>query len=252
MSEGFNRNNNPNQKPITAMNEYLLHLTGDKIGDNKRPPSLMLNVKRDGKQGPWCAALAVRTNVENDKDYGRIEFLISLSDMFMILEMVNRWADATEAGSDRMEISNRRYLRSQNAWSKEPMLVGSVSVGRTQSGQVFIGVQSYEPDRPKCRFIVKPTVDYRRSVKLFKRDGTEWEEGPLSQLYAKGWARQMGLLIADAYKNDHIPAPPKEQQQGGGNYGNNRGGGGSNYGSNRGNDSGGTDNGGWSDDDIPM
>lgn len=249
MTEGYNRSN---QKPMTALSEYLLYLTGDRIGENKRPPSLSLNVKRDGKQGPWCVSLTVKTNVEGDTtDYGRIEFLLSMPEMFCMLELINKWTMATESGNDRIEISSKRYIRSQNSMSKEPMLVGNITVGRTASGQIFIGVQSWEQNRPKCRFILRPVVDNRRSVKFYNRDGTPWEDGPLSQLYASGWVRQMGLLIADAYKNDYVAPPPRDNQETGGRQGgyNNRGG----YRNDSSVQKSASDSSdGWSDDDIPM
>lgn len=277
MADGNNFQRNPNAKPPNVLSEFALRLTGEPINGSKRPPSLMLNVKRDGKSGPWCAVLEVRTGVENDKDFGKIPLMLDMPTLFMFLDLINKWADATEAGFDRIELSSRRYMRAQNAMSKEPMVDGTVAVGRTASGQIYLGVKSWDADRPNCKFILRPVVDFRRKVLLFKQDGTPWEDGALSQLYARSWAKSLAKLITQVYVDEFTPAPPREQQQGGGGgYGGNRGGGGGGYGGgNRGggnygggnsggnagggygggggggsSDAGGSD-GGWGDD-IPM
>lgn len=264
MSDGNNRfQNNPNQKPPNVLNEFALRLTGEKIGQQKRDPSLMLNVKRDGKSGPWCVQFEVRTNVENDKDYGKITFMLDLPTAFMVLDLIMKYADEAAANPSegdfaKIELASRRFMRSQNAMSKEPMNDGTIAVGRTSTGQIFIGVQSWDPDRPKCKFILRPVVDFRRAVKLYKKDGTAWEDGPLSQLYARAWATGLTKLLSQLYVSEFTPAPPREQQGGGGGQGgyggnqggnNNRGGGGYGGGGNSGGSAGG---GGWSDDDIPM
>lgn len=265
---------NPNAKPPNALNEYSLRLNGEKIGQSKRDPSLMFNVKRDGKTGPWMANIECRTGVENDKDFGKIAFVVDVPTVFTILALIQQYAEPGEADFTKVEVLNRRFIRNQNQMSKEPMLDGSIVVGRNQSGQVFIGVKSWDNDRPNCKFILRPVVDFRRAVKLYKKDGSPWEDGPLSQLYAKAWARAIGEMLSQLYVDEFVPAPPREGGNGGGGgggYGNRGGGGGNNYGGggNRGggnnygggnsggNDGGGSSggssggDGGWGDD-IPM
>lgn len=276
---------NPNQKPPNAMNEYALRLTGDPINGGKKSPLLMVNVKRDGKSGPWSVLFETRTGVENDKDYGKISFLLDMPTAFSILQLVNKHSDAGAAGAeadvDKVEIHARRFIRNQNAWSKEPMLEGTIAVGHTGTGQVYVGIKSWDNDRPQCKFLLKPVVDFRRATKFFKKDGTPWDEGPLSQFFARAWAEGIGKLLAILYSNDFTPPPPREDQggggggygggQGGGNRqgggggygggGGNRGGGGYNNNNNQGGGSGGGGNpapaaagsagGDWGDD-IPM
>lgn len=271
MSDG-NRFNNQNQKPPTMLSEYALRLTGEKIGQNKRDPSLMVNVKRDGKSGPWCVLLEARTGVENDKDYGKISFMLDVPTAFMFFNLIEQHAAAGktaaatgEGAFDKIELHNRRFMRGQNAMSKEPMLDGTIAVGHTKDGLVYIGIKSWDPDRPNCKFILRPVVDFRRAVKLFRKDGTPWEDGPLSQLYAESWAKGMTKLIAQAYQSEFTPPAPRDNQggqgggggyggggnRGGNNYGGNQGGGYGNQGGNQGGNSGGS-GGGWSDDEIPM
>lgn len=275
MADGYNRPNNPNIKPPNVLNEYALRLAGEPINGARRAPLLTVNVKRDGKAGPWCVLFETRTGVENDKDYGKISFLIDIPTMFMILKLILKACDATEATFDRIEIHNRRFMRSQNAWSKEPMLDGTIAVGRTASGQIYIGTKSWDNDRPNCKFVLKPVVDTRRAVKLFHKDGQPWEDGQLSQLYACGWAEGIGKLLSQLYVNEYTPLPPREPGAGwggnqGGGGGNNRGNWNNNQGGNAGGGQGGWsgqqggasgggttsessgDAGGWSDDDIPM
>jgi len=263
---------NPNAKPPNALNEYSLRLNGEKIGQSKRDPSLMFNVKRDGKSGPWMVNVECRTGVENDKDFGKIAFLIDMPTAFSILGLVQKYAQPGEQDFTKIEILNRRFMRNQNQMSKEPMLDGAIVVGRNGSGQVYIGIKSWDNDRPNCKFILRPVVDFRRAVKLYHKDGTPWEDGPLSQLFAVAWAKSIGEMLTQLYVDEFVPAPPREQnggQGGGGGYnrgggqggggnnygGGNRGGGGNNYGGGGGNAGGqqssGGEDGGWGDD-IPM
>ena len=272
-------NRNPNQKPPTVLSEFALRLTGEPLNNGgKRPPSLQVNVKRDGKSGPWVVLFETRTNVENDKDFGKISFMLDIPTWTMVIGLIQQHADAAAAGKEadfsKIEIANRRYMRNQNAMSKEPMLDGAIVIGHTSSGQIYIGVKSWDNDRPNCKFILRPVVDFRRTVKLYKKDGSEWTEGPLSQLYAHAWAKGMMQLVSHMYITEFTPAPPREQQGGGGGgyggggggggnrggYGGNQGGGGGGYGGGGNNGGGGGNAGGhtasaqcgWSDDDIPM
>ncbi|QVD49142.1 hypothetical protein LUCX_72 [Xanthomonas phage vB_XciM_LucasX] len=268
MSDG-NFNRNPNAKPPNVLNEFALRLNGEPINGGKRPPSLMVNVKRDGKSGPWGVLFETRTNVEGDKDYGKISFNLALPEMFLVLSLIEKWVKATEKGFDKVELHNRRFIRNQNAMSKEPMFDGSITVGRTESGQIYIGIKAWDNERPVCKFVLKPVVDFRRAVKLFKSDGTEWDAGALSQVFASAWATAMTKIVTQVYTDEFTPAPPRENQGGGGGGGGNRYGGGGNNGGNRGggggwngNNSGGGNSGGgsgnsggasdWGDDDIPM
>lgn len=285
MSDGYNRNNNqpnPNAKPPNALNEFSLKLTGEALNGSKKTPSLMLNVKRDGKSGPWMVNCETRTGVDDDKDYGKIPFMMDLPTAFIILKLINKHADEAEAGKegdfDKVEILNRRFMRNQNSWSKEPMLEGSVTVGHTNAGVVYIGIKSWDTNRPIPKFILRPIADFRRAVKMYKKDGSEWAEGALSQIYARAWAQSVGQLLTQLYADEFVALPPREQQGGnggggggygggnrggngggGGGYNNNSGGGGYNGGGNSGggnNSGGGGGNaqaaGGWSDEDIPM
>lgn len=288
MSDGYNRNNNqpnPNAKPPNALNEFSLKLTGEPLNNSKKSPSLMLNLKRDGKSGPWMVNCETRTGVDDDKDYGKITFMIDMPTAFIILKLINKHADEAEAGKegdfDKVEILNRRFMRNQNSWSKEPMLEGSITVGHTNAGVVYVGVKSWDTNRPIPKFVLKPIVDFRRAVKMYKKDGSEWAEGALSQIFARAWSKSVGQLLTQLYADEFVALPPREQQggggggYGGGGGGNRNGGGGGGYGgggnrngggggyggnNNAGGDAGGNSNagggsaqaaGGW-DDDIPM
>lgn len=232
---------NPNQKPPNVLNEYALRLTGEPINGSKKSPLLMVNVKRDGKSGPWCVLIEARTGVENDKDFGKINFLLDIPTAFSFLKLVQKHSESAAAGGEadvtKIELHNRRFIRNQNAFSKEPMLDGTIAVGHTPTGQVYVGIKSWDNDRPHCKFLLKPVVDFRRAVKFFQKDGTPWADGPLSQLFASAWAEGIAKLLSHLYASDFTPAPPREQQGGGGGYGGgggNRGGGGGYGGGNQG------------------
>lgn len=224
MSDG---NQNRPQRVPNVLSEYKLRLTGDPINGSKRPPSLQVNIKRN------ITVIDVRTGVENDKDYGKISLPIPTPDFFAIMEQILKFSEPGEAEHVTCEIHAQRFIRAQNARSKEPMLEGSVTVGRSSKG-VFIGVKSWDNERPACRFFFRPVVDNRNKTIFLRRDGSAVEEFELSSLYAKGWVRIIGELTALVLKDEFVPPPPP-QGAGGGNGGYNRGGGGGyNNGGNRG------------------
>lgn len=269
MSDGQqNRNNKP---PILTMGVQSLKLYGENINGAVKAPMLSLKIKRNEP------ILAVSTGVEGDKDYGKYEVGIDWPTLFEIFQHVDDAANNADFPGAKIEFHQKRYMRAQGGQSQTPMLEGQIVIGRVATtGVVYIGVSTWDNDRPKCRFIFRPVIDSRKKVQVFKGDGTPWGEGELSQAYAKGWVRMMSQ-IAVLMANQEYVAPDYSQQgggqrQGGGNGGgyqnrNNGGGGGGGYNQNRGGgnggggggyqqqnngNSGGGSSGGWSDDEIPM
>lgn len=268
MSDNKQYNNAP-PRQLKVLGENSLRLTGNPIQGSKRPPTLGFSVKRDGKQGPWMVFLEVRTNLEGDKDYGRIQFALDLPTAMSLLARIEAAAKEENFEGFRIELLNRRFIRQQNSWSKEPMRDGFIGLFMDQSRRLTIGVSSWDEGRPKTEFPLVPVNDYRRIVRFINGRGEAMDDATSSRLFSVGWARAMMALLTERFTNEYVaPEPRPEGQQGGGGYGGgNRGGGygggngGGGYGGNRGGNGGGqqqsapspASSGGWgNDDEIPM
>lgn len=270
MSDG--QQNRTNKPPILTMGVQSLKLYGENINGATKSPMLSLKIKRNEP------VLAVSTGVEGDKDYGKFEVAIDWPTLFQIFQHVDDAASNPEFPGAKIEFHQKRYMRAQGGQSQTPMLEGQIVVGRiAASGVVYIGVSTWDNDRPKCKYIFRPVIDARKKIQVFKGDGTPWGEGELSQAYAKGWVRMMSQIAVLMAQQEYV-APDYSQQNGGGggqrqgggggswgNRGGNGGGnGGGGYNQNRGGGNGGGgyqqnqqqssggSSGGWGDDDIPM
>lgn len=271
MSDNKQYNNPPRQMKV--LGENSLRLSGNPIQGSKRPPTLGFTVKRDGKQGPWMVFLEVRTNLEGDKDYGRIQFALDLPTAMTLLTRIEMAAKEENFEGFRMEMLNRRYIRQQNAWSKEPMRDGFIGLFMDANRRICIGVSSWDEARPKTEFPLVPVNDFRRAVRFINGRGEAMDDAAATRLYAVGWARAMMALLTERFTNEYVPPEPRPEGQQGGYGGGNRGGnggyggggggnGGSYGGGNRGGGYGGQQQqqsapspasaGGWGDDEIPM
>lgn len=239
MSDG-NQNRQP-RKP-NALSEYKLRLVGDPVNGAKRAPTLGFSVNKNQPQ------IDVRTNVEGDKDYGRISAKLDSPTFFAILALVEQMADPSTPPGTKQMVKNKatRFL---NGRRSDPMLDTTVIVGRDNEGVVFIGVTSWEKERPIIKFPFRPSIMHE----LVDASGTPVPLSKVSELYARGWCQNMYNLVPHVLYAEYVEPPPRDGAGGGGGGrpqgGGNRGGYGGGYGGNAGGSSGG---GGFPDDDFPM
>lgn len=230
-----------------ALDEWKLRLTGDPQQGATKKPHLSFSVVKNQVH------VVVRTNVPNDKDYGRIvakmdsptffTFLVALEDAF---NGVGPLAEGV-----RQENKNHKFVNGQR--SKEALVESWCLVGKEDDGRYYLSVLDYNKERPRIKFYFLPT-DYHS---LARRDGQPLTVGELSHMYIRGWSKLLHALTPIILANEYVEPPPIEDRNGGGGGNYNRGGnnGGGNYnrgnqGGSRSDSSGGND--GFSDDDFPM
>lgn len=211
-----NRQNAP--APPTLLSEFRLRLLGDPLPNAKRPPTLGFKIAKNGVQ------IEVRTNIENDKDYGRILAKPSISDFFSILSLLEKVATGPAGEKYTIGLKASRFISGQP--SKEPMLDTKVVVGKDNDGVIFMGVLSWEKERPVIKFPFRPFNDNRNETTWTKGDGTALSPAEISSLYYAGWLRVLESVVPTLLINGYTPPPPRDNAGGGGGgYGGGGGGG---------------------------
>lgn len=246
------------QLPSTVLNEFRTRLMGQKVNADAKRPSLSFGVKKDG-----IPNINVRTGVQNDKDYGRISAPLPLFDFYAFLHMLEDIAKGPNGDKRQIKINATRFI---NGKRSEPMPQAFLHFGKGDDGVVWIGVTSWEKDRPVIKFPIIPDD----MLRYHKGDGSPLEPGEMSVYMAFGYIGALRQLMAVVANSAYIPPPPRDGQGGGqGGYGggNRGGGGGNNWGGGGGNRGGGGGygggnsggggyggggGGGFSGDDIPM
>lgn len=236
----------------TALDEFKLRLVGEPVNGAKRPPTLGFSIVKNLPQ------IDVRTNVESDKDYGRISAKLDQPTFFAVMELINK---AIEGPNDSKTVVKNFAHRFINGKRSDPMLDSQIVVGKDASGVVYMGVMSWEKERPIIKFPFRPS----QYAKFSNSDGTEMSLADVSVLYGKGYLKMLHGLIPLVLASEYVEPPPRDPQQGGGGYGGGQGGGnrgGYNGGQGGGNRGGGEkwggggngNSGGASDglDDFPM
>lgn len=240
-----------------AFNEYSLRLEGDPVNGERRPPTLGFIVRKNRP------IIEVRTNVTNDKDYGRIQGRMSAPTFYTFIELLRNLADGPADNSVTVELSDFKFIRGQNGGrgerSKEPMTEARVVIGKDKEGVMYLACISWEQSRPIIKFPFRST----RFEKYTDAQKQPLAAGMLSCLMARGWANLLSQLTPHILNDEYWEKPRDDNggQQGGGNRGSWGGGGGNNNGGgNRqgGGGSGGSSGGGassggdFTDDDFPF
>lgn len=243
MSDG-NQNRGTARKP-NALSEYKLRLIGDPVNGAKRKPTLGFSFHKNQPQ------IDVRTNVDGDKDYGRISAKLDTPTFFAIVPAIENMCDPATPNNTKIVVKNLA-VRFVNGQRTDPKLDTQLLVGKDAEGLIYMAVTSWERERPIIKFVFRPSEMHT----LFDGTGTELSPQAVSLLYAKGWARLFAAMAPFVLYHEYVEPPPRDGGNGGGNNNNggNRGGGnwgGGNNGGNRNSgNSGGADAGGG--DDWPM
>lgn len=225
-----------NQGKQNALAEWKLKLVGERVNGGKKNPTLGIQVYKNNPR------ITVRTNVEGDKDYGKINAPMDSPTFFALMALIRQVADGPSG--KRYSIDNKNFTFAMGKRSERPVVISTTFVGKNEEGVVYIAVVA--DGRPKIQF---PFLSSSYHV-MRTADGSELSKAEASVCYAKGYATMMENLVP------HILANEFEVNdfgnKGGGN--NNRGGGnGGGYGGQQGGSSGGGQGGagGGDNDDIP-
>lgn len=231
------------RKP-NALAEYKLRLIGKPVGGAGRAPTLSMVVVKNQPH------IVVRTNVENDKNYGKIEAKLDTLTFFALIEEIERIAAGPNG--TRTAISNMGHPFTNGQRSKEAKLDTRITVGKTGEGVVWIAVTSWEQGRPVIQFSFTPSQYHNWA----NADGTPLTEAEVSTRYAKAFTHSMSQLVPFILYSEHVEPEQRNQggggggQGGGGNWNNNNSGGGNNQGRN--DNEYGSGGGGGLDDSLPL
>lgn len=223
--------------PKTSFDEFKLRISGPAQEGARRPPSLKVAVIKNNPR------IDVFTNIEGDKDNGRIS---APMDAFTFFALITKVEDLAKGEPDQqIKIANKTGAPGQQR------AISHTVLGKDKEGRVFISVIAQ--DRPKIKFTFLPTDWHSIAYK----DGSPMEEAELSQLYARGWAKLMAELapnVMDSYFEEN--QFNKGGKPAGGGYNKGSGGGGQrNQKSEPGDNFGGSHSGDSTDfggDDFPM
>jgi len=244
MSDFNNQNQQRAPLPKTAFDEMKLRLSGPQQEGARRPPNLKVAVIRNNPR------IDVFTNIEGDRDNGRISAPMEALTMFALITKVE---DIAMGPPDvQVKIANKTGAPGQQK------ILSHTVVGKDKEGRVFISVIAQ--DRPRIKFLFLPS-DWHE---MAHKDGTPYDQAELSTVYARAWAKMMAELIPNVMDTHFQESDYQKnggKSGGGGGYnkgGYNKGGQGGGYQKNNrgggqpqssGMDSGGPD---FGDDAFPM
>lgn len=172
------------------------------------------------------ASITVKTNVPDDKDYGRITAEFPMAQMYTIFEMIEK--AAREANYEQQSI---RVYTDFAAGKKtdQPFPKANLIIGKEDDGRVYIALVA--KNRPNIKFHIGPEEFYKLVV-----NGQELTTAEYYGMYATGYIKMIRAIYDNVVSTEFIPWYP--DNNGGGNN-NNGGGGNNNNNSNNGGDWGG-------------
>jgi hypothetical protein len=166
---------------LDVMSNWLF--TDPVPGASKRPNfrvKVMGNVPR----------ISVKTNVENDKQFGKIDFQTDLATWGTIIALALDMAE----GRDDSEGYNWDYKDDFLAGKKldREMILSTLQIGRDrESGRIYISVLSSDKSRPRIQFWFGPTKYHD----IRHRDGSPLSPKKLSESFARGFLKPISELV---------------------------------------------------------
>jgi hypothetical protein len=229
-------NQRPPQK-LTIFNVMSMWMYADPVMGATKRPNLRVGVFGN------VPRISVRTNVEGDRNNGKIDFNTDLATFAAAMSSLKKIAE----GTAKEDCYNFDYIDDFVAGKKldRPVVISTLQVGRDkETGRLYIAVLAPESqNRPRIRFFFGPSKYH--NIRL--RDGSPLGAAEMSEAYAIGFLEPACQLVYTMLAGDHFDENAKNVAkmvvpgQGGGNsggYNNNRGGNGG-YNNNRGGGNGG-------------
>lgn len=174
-----------NMPTPTIFNEYKLKLIGPKQEGASKPPTLSVNVWRNNPR------IEVKTNVPNDRDYGRINApmdILSFNDLIEYIDII-----ANGPNGEMLPVKNNVGAP---GFEKQ---VSTTIVGKDAEGRMYISVTA--KDRPKIKFVFKPSNWHVFCKKDFV---TPLSEAEVSVPSAKAWAKTFQTLVNTYIANNYV------------------------------------------------
>lgn len=199
-------------------------------GSSKRPTLTFGIVTR--KFTANMASITVKTQVPDDKNFGKIEAVIAMKDMYGLLEQVKRVA----MNSGPTERTFRIYIDfAMGKKADKPFPGSAIQVGKEEDGRVYLSVTA--KNRPAIKFHICPDEFFRQVV-----DGVEQTTEETYQCNAMGYVQFVSGIYAHLVPTKFVGWYPDGGGQGGNGNSGNGGGGNSGSGNGGGGSWGGDDN----------
>lgn len=231
--------NQPQRTPLDpnifdVMSNWLF---ADPVPGNQKRPNLRIKVLGN------VPRITVKTNVDNDKNHGKIDFQTDLATFSAMIAKLIAMAEGTDT-SDGYNFDYKDDFLAGKKLDKE-IIISTAQIGRDQqTGRLYIAILSGDKSRPRIQFFFGPS----RYHDIRRRDGSPLTPRELSEAYAIGFCKPAARLVEqllittfnpDARNVAKAPVPDGGGgfnqgggNRGGGGYNNNQGGGGG-YNNNR-------------------
>lgn len=194
----------------TILSDYGTKLTAPPVDGGKRSPTLAVGY--DNRKNRL--EFVVYTNVEGDKDNGRIIGVINnLYDLQAIAEAVETVHSQPADWKPRWEVKATRFVGGKP--SDGPILDNTVFVGKEEDGRIYIAVTSWDKSRPAIKFHFGPQTGTRTATLMAGISVADQ-----SRLYAAGWAKAIRAITNQLMVANYTPPPPRDNQGGGQRWGN--------------------------------
>lgn len=198
-----------NQAAQNLLSEAKLRLQAPPQQGGKKNATLSVKVYQNNPR------LEVRTNVPNDRDFGRITAALDTLTFFALSALIRRVAAGP---SDTKEFIENKSTFVNGQKVQTPEVVSKIVVGKDKEGVVYLAVTA--KDRPMFKFDILPSEWHY----LKHGDGKPFEKDELSVIWAEGWCKTFEALVPFILHTEFKPAEFQPRPGGGGkgNWNNNR------------------------------
>ncbi|HWT39882.1 MAG TPA: hypothetical protein VN081_01220 [Dongiaceae bacterium] len=253
---GFSGNFDPST--LGPLDDLKLRMYAEPVNGARKRPQLRVQIYENNPR------FVIKTNMDNDKDHGKIQAAMDLPIFFMVADNLRTVINGPNEQQLRIVNKKRKFINGESKILDDTYTV----IGKDAQGVVWISILAYDKERPRIKFEFMPN-EYHT---ITNRDGSPYDKGKISQSYANGWLNTLEGVLKSVFVKDYkyvdyyAKKSDRKQAAGGNNQGgnqnrsySNQGGGGGNYNRNQSNQQSYQSRGStsvdsdWSaDDDLPM
>lgn len=229
-----------NDKVLSQTDVMSNWLYAEPVEPGAKRPSFRFRVRAN------VPNLIVKTGIQNDKNFGQIEFRTDLPNFATILYCLETLINNPEQGDYNFTYEDD-FLAGKKLDNK--IVICTCRIGRDrESGRIYLSLLSSDRSRPKIQFFFGPAAKFHN---LTMGDGSALSPKKLSEAYTGGWIKTMSWVVQpllqtmfDGDARNVAKAMVPGQGGGGNGGGGQRQGGGGNYNNNGGGNGGGNSGGG--------
>jgi len=178
------RNNAPKKERAQhSLNDFRFRLTGKRLEGATKPCQIGFDIDRDGLK------VTAITNVDGDKDYGKIHAVIPLADSMVLMTMLERAPRLPPGKHEELAIAGGMYDHASG--SRKVKHMANIRIGRRDTGVIYITVSSWESTRPVVSVDMLPS----NFVKLIDMEGNPAPADKVSELWAVQWSKWLSALF---------------------------------------------------------